>query len=350
MTASKCHIGWMCSMVPEELIFAAGLNASRITPIADETGQHSQYLPANFCSLVRGYMDRLLDNRGNNTAGLIFTPACNATEFLYDAVKHAGVVEYLYMLDVPRRADAEGVRFFAGQLCQLACSLERQFGGRITRDSLLDAIVLFNSIRENLNALKQARICGWMSGLEFFDLARMTATYDKQSALGILEKVNASIRERSTYRSDRKKILMLGSPLLSGELIDCVERDGGLVFLDDLCTSNTYLGPSVKTEGDLFENLAFGYVRSRLCSRMSTTLKRIEQVKDLLEQYSPDGVIYNLSKFRVTDCYDSVMLKEELFNGSNPPFIVIENENARKLNQGTKTRIDAFMELLDERR
>jgi benzoyl-CoA reductase/2-hydroxyglutaryl-CoA dehydratase subunit BcrC/BadD/HgdB len=336
-------------MVPEELIFAAGLNSRRIINISDKRGQSSQYLPTNFCSLVRGYMDSLLDNQDAEMGGLIITPACNATEFLYDAVKHAGIVDYLYMLDVPRRRDIEGIRFFADQLYQLACSLEEHFGVRVTRDSLLEAIVLFNSIRENLDILKQARMNGLISGLEFFNLAKMTATDDKQRVLDILKMVNETAVERVSYNSDRKKIMIIGSPLLSGDLIDCVESDGGLVFLDDLCTSSTYLGATVTTEGDLFENLASSYVQSRLCSRMETTSNRINQVKGLLEKSNPDGVIYNLSKFRVTDCYDSVMLKEELFNENGLPFTVIENENIGEIDQGVKTRIAAFMELLHER-
>lgn len=349
MTVSKCHIGWMCSMVPEELIFAAGLSSRRIINITDKRGQCSQYLPTNFCALVRGYMDSLLDNQGAEVGGLIITPACNATEFLYDAVKHTGMVDFLHMLDVPRRRDIEGVSFFANQLYQLVCSLEEHFGVQITRESLLEAIILFNTIRGKLDSLRQARINGLISGLEFFNLAIMVATEDKRRALDILEKVNESVGGRVSRNSDRKKVIIIGSPLLSGDLIDYIESDGGLVFLDDLCTSNTYLGAMVATEGDLFENLASCYIQSRLCSRMETTLNRINQVKGLLEKYNPDGVIYNLSKFRVTDCYDSVMLKEELFNENSLPFIVIENENSSQINQGMKTRINAFMELLHER-
>lgn len=348
MTVEKRHVGWTCSMVPEELIFAAGLEPVRVIGIPEKRGYSSEYFPTNFCSIVKAYLDILLDNQGAKLSGLIFTPACNATEFLFDAVKHEGAFDYVYMLDAPRKRDQEGVHFFAEQLRRLARSLEDYFSVRITRESLLETIVLFNSIRENMNVVKQARLQGLISGRQFFDLVIMTATGNKQQALEAITRVKESVAGKTNNNKGKKKLLVIGSPLLSAGLIDCIESAGGVVFLDDLCTSHTYLGHPVGTEGDLFINLAHSYLQGRICSRMDCKLDRINQVKELLDKHSPDGVIYNLSKFRVTDCYDSIALKEEVFDEKCPPLMVLDNEIGQT-NLSVKTRIEAFMELLQER-
>jgi benzoyl-CoA reductase subunit C len=349
MTLEKYHVGFTCSMVPEELIFAAGLEPIRIFKIPKNKCYYSSnYFPSNFCSLVKGYLDILMDNRENQEDkldGLILTPSCNATEFLFDTVKHEGVVDYLYMLDVPRKRDKEGVRFFAKQLSQLSSFLEDAFDTQISKESLLDTITLFNSIRENLNIIKKARLQGIISGRDFFSMIVMVATQNKKKALEKIIKVRESIKEKS-IDFKKKKILVIGTPLLNLGLIDCIESAGGAVFLDDFCTSHTYLGNSVSTEGDLFLNMSSSYLQGRICTRMDCKLDRINKVKEMLDKFNPDGVIYNLSKFRVTDCYDSIALKEELFYENHPPFMVLENDNDDHMNLASTTRIEAFLELL----
>jgi benzoyl-CoA reductase subunit C len=348
MPIEKHRVGWTCSMVPEEVIFAAGLDPVRILKISERESHSSKIFPSNFCSLVKGYLDVLLDEQGEKLDGLIFTPSCNATEFLFDAVKDSGVVDYLYMLDAPRRRDNDGIHFFAEQLRLLASSLEDNFDSRVTRESLLNAIIFFNSIRENINIIRQARLQGHIFGRDFFSLVKAIATGNKKQAL---EEINAA-REAIAGKTDtcgKKKILLIGTPLMDSKLIECIENAGGAVFLDDLCTSNTYMSCPVSTEGDLFFNLAYSYLQSRICTRMDCKLDRINQVKEVLDKYKPDGVIYNLSRFRVTDCYDSIALKEELFDEKRPPFLVIENENTGQVNLTTITKIEAFMELLQEK-
>lgn len=349
MTDQKCHVGWTCSMVPEELIFAAGLEPVRVIGVPDQRGYSSEYFPSNFCSLVKGYLDMILSHQGGKLDGLILTPACNATEFLFDALKHEGAVDYLYMLDAPRKRDQEGVRFFAEQLRRWAGSLETVFGVKITRESLLEAILLMNEIRENLNVLKQARVQGLLSGQRFFSLITRIATSNKREALDAINQAKAFIGEQAGVDPPKKKIFLTGTPLLNPGLIECIEKAGGVVFQDDLCTSDTYLGRTVSTQGDLFVNLADSYLQGRICSRMDCKLERINQMKAWVEQYQPDGVIYNLSKFRVTDCYDSIALKEDLFDEKYPPLLVIENENLGPMDLAVTTRVEAFMELLQER-
>jgi benzoyl-CoA reductase subunit C len=349
MRKAKPKVGWACSMVPEELIFAAGLEPVRIIGVPAKSGFSADYFPANFCSLVKSYLDIILDQQGAKWDGLIITPACNATEFLFDAVKQEGVVDFLYMLDAPRKRDQAGVEFFAGQLRRLADYLADAFGTRITRESLLESVILFNSIRENLQVVKRARLQGLVSGQQFFNLAALTATGDKRRALQAIIEVGESVAGGRGDYHGKKRILLTGTPLLNAGLIDCVESAGGLVCGDDLCTSQTYLGHPVDTEGDLFINLARSYLQGRICSRMESKRDRIDQVRELLEWYHPDGVIYNLSKFRVADCYDSIALKEELFAEEVPPFLVIENENGGPMDLAATTRIETFMELLQQR-
>jgi len=346
MTSGKGCVGWNCSMVPEEIIYAAGLMPKRVLQIQLDDGRSSEYMPANFSTLAKGCLDYILVDK-HELHGIILTPSCTSSEFVFDAVNNKNDIDFSYMLDVPRIRTDEAVAFFSTQLRQLANSLEEHFNVQISQDKLRCAIELFNSIRVQLDILKQYLIKGKITGSTFFNLAVMTASIDKQDALSKLDGITASLIHQEEVLYNEKKILLLGSPLQSNDLILEIEKQSGQIYHDDTCSAGTYLGAWVSTEGDLFYNLASAYLNSRLCSRMETKMDRINHVSSLIDKYNPDGVIYNLAKFRIPDCYDSVMLKEELFNNRiSPPFMVIENDNRGEINVAIQTKIETFMELL----
>jgi benzoyl-CoA reductase/2-hydroxyglutaryl-CoA dehydratase subunit BcrC/BadD/HgdB len=333
-------------MVPEEIVYAAGLFPKRILQTRLNDGRSSEYMQANFSALAKGCLDYLICDK-HDLHGVILTPVCTASEFVFDAVSNKKLVDFLFMLDVPRKRNEEAITFFSEQLRQLAVSLEKHFNVHLSQDKLRDTIELFNLIRMQLDFLRQCLNKGIIDGSTFYNQAIMAASVDKQDALSRLEGLTAALKHQKEPLHNRKKILLLGSPLQSQDLILEIEKESGRLCLDDTCIAGTYMGTSVSTKGDLFGNLASSYLNSRLCSRMETKMDRINHISNLLNRYKPDGVIYNLAKFRIPDCYDSVMLKEELFNNKiSPPFLVIENDNRGEINSTTQIKIETFMQLL----
>lgn len=343
---AKC-IGWACSMVPEEIVYAAGLYSKRLYNLkSNEVGFSRSELPTNFCSLVRTYEDALNHTENKDFDGFIFTTACNATNFLYDSLKHSKKLDFLFMLDIPRKQNDQGVIFYKEQLLKLANALQHSFEVHIDRESLIEAIELFNKIRAQMKIFKKARLSGQISGKEYFDIVRLLDVPDKKKALQEIENKRETLKANDSLQDKRKKILVLGSPLLNEEILTSIESQSALVFMDDLCNMDTYLGEPVDISGDLYANLASSYLNNRMCSRMETKDTRNLQIKSILEQHKPHGVIYNLSKFRVTDCYESVMLKEDVFKQNNIPFLVLENDNSINMNSSVKLRVDSFLEML----
>ena len=346
MASNKCNIGWNCSMVPEEIIYAAGLIPKRILQVQLDNAYSSEFMPVNFSTFAKGCLDNIIDGR-HDLQGIILTPGCTSSEFIFDAINDKKSVDFLYMLDVPRKRNGEALIFFSEQLRRLADSIEQYFNVQISHERLRKTINLFNSIRTQLGRLKQLLHDGNISGSTFFDVAVMAATTDKQEALNKLKASVASAECQDRIADVKKRILLLGSPLQSQEMLLEIERHSGRIVFDDTCIAGTYMGSSVKTEGDLFDNLAYAYLNSRLCSRMETKMDRINYISNLLNSCDADGVIYNLAKFRICDCYESVMLNEELFSKRTyPHFIVIENENRGKPDAVTLTKIETFMQIL----
>ncbi len=342
------HLCWTCALVPEELIFAAGVQSKRLYYKSEPKAEPSEYtLPVNFCSLVRTYFEALTIYRDSNMEGAILTTACSATYFLYDALKHCGNMNFIYMLDVPRKQDPAGIDFFARQLADLAKTLGKHFHVTIDRDKLFQAIEHFNRIRDFLAIFHEARVSHRLSGQDYFKIVHLISISDKVIVLKQLEKIKKDILHADfADEKTKKKILLLGSPLLSIDLVAFLESFQVTVDIDDLCTGAGYLGSHVETEGDLYFNLAAAYLKSRLCSRMERNDTRIRQVKEMLANFQPDGVIYNLSKFRVTDSYESVMLKEEFFNEIATPYLVLANDHPFEMNLSMKSRLETFIQVL----
>lgn len=344
MNKNPASIGLMCSMVPEEIIYAANLHPKRLFAENFDNGNPGPYsLPANFCSLVKTY-NNLLNKQDIDIDGCIFTTACNATDFLYDSIKPANKFSFVYMLDIPRKKDQNALLFFESQLFKLTKALENCYGIEITPGSLAAAIEMSNKIRSQLELCRKARHAGFISGLEYYQLIRLLDEPDKENAINTIDKRLHVFQAREMVQ-DRKRLLLLGSPILHTDLLSSIESEKFTVFMDDICSMDRYAGNIIDTSGNLLKNLAAAYLNHYQCSRMETGFAKIEKVNWILRQYKPDGVIYNLSKFRVTDCYESVMLYEDIFRHNSIPFLVLENE-ITNINSATRLKLDNFLEIL----
>jgi predicted CoA-substrate-specific enzyme activase len=111
-----------CSLIPREILEIAGLKPIEIRPSEepDLAGGYACALCDNICSWARHLIGRLA---ATDYSAIVVPASCDAMTKLHDALRVEGAAGRLFRLDVPRRDDAAGIRYLAGQYRQLLAAL-----------------------------------------------------------------------------------------------------------------------------------------------------------------------------------------------------------------------------------
>lgn len=142
-----------------------------------------------------------------------------------------------------------------------------------------------------------------------------------------------------------KQLLRLKEGLEEADYLRTIEDLGGLVVTDDLCNGTRYFWDRVDEERDPLEALARRYLAKAPCARMRPSHERMAFIRELIQEFRVDGVVYETLKF--CDLYgeDYPILKENL-DELQAPVVALDREHRSAGVGQTKTRVQAFLEKL----
>ena len=98
-------IGYFCSLVPEEIIEAAGMKPVRITGEAEATSDADSYLYNNLCPYIKNVMSMALKGGTKHLNGVVFARSCDGMRRMHDAWRSYIDTKFIYMLEVPKNTD-----------------------------------------------------------------------------------------------------------------------------------------------------------------------------------------------------------------------------------------------------
>ena len=146
--SGKQLIGYLCALVPLEIITAAGLVPFRLKgdpfePITDADKQMETIV----CGTVRSRFDLLLKQQYDFLDGLVVPHACDSIARTYPLWRQTLAPRYSHFLNIPHSTDESSLQFFKLVLNTLRTSLDR-FRGHSTSDSdLAEAVAAHNRNR-----------------------------------------------------------------------------------------------------------------------------------------------------------------------------------------------------------
>lgn len=149
----RMPIGYFCPYVPEELLQASGAIPIRLMDIPVKISHAQAHLPAYCCHLVKSSLENYLRGELDFLQGIIFSQSCDSMKGLADIWAIQGRLSFQFNLMVPTRLNSPLARdYFKTELEGLKTALEEKLG-KISRESLQRANLLFNRIREQLRNL-----------------------------------------------------------------------------------------------------------------------------------------------------------------------------------------------------
>jgi benzoyl-CoA reductase subunit C len=347
----KRIIGWVCTYVPEEIIHAADMHPFRIVGRESDTPMANAYLYSNNCSFVRSCLEEGLRGHLGFMDGFVTTNSCDHVRRLYDVWAKYIDTPYKKILSQPCVTTQTCLNYFRQELIVFKEELERHFQVEISEAGLKASIRLFNHMRSLLQRIYNLRKVNPppLSGEEMSQVVMAGMVLPKEDYIALLESLLGELESRpySSQDNGRPRLMVIGSELDNPAYIKLIEDSGGLVVADDLCCGSRYFWNFVDEDKDPLEALANRYLTKLPCARMHPASSRVKELKALAQEFHIEGVIYESIKF--CDLHAGIFpVIKTGFDELNIPVLKLEREYLLASAGQTKTRIQAFIEVLKE--
>jgi benzoyl-CoA reductase/2-hydroxyglutaryl-CoA dehydratase subunit BcrC/BadD/HgdB len=332
--------------VPEEIITAAQFHTRRLLPENPPADADSHIHPTT-CGYVKSLLASGLAKEERRASCVVIGNSCDGMRKLYDLWKAYVTHIPVLFLDVPKKQDADSIRFFASELRRFARDLERTFpGAAVTDESLRQAIETHNRVRRLMSEVfrLQREERAPIRGRDVFDLCLAGAGSPPDEFISRLEGFLSSVEERRPLPSERR-ILLTGNVVSRPEPVTIVEEFGGRVVVLDTCIGLRHYDTLVEQDAaDPMLALATRYLTRPSCPRMEGLKERFEHLERLADEARADGVVYSCVKFCDPLIYDIPMMSD-WFRSAGIPFLFLENDTTWSGTGQLRTRLQAFTEL-----
>ena len=344
----KKVIGFFCSYVPEEIIYAGGMLPYRIRPTGCmETTSADAYMSRLNCTFARSCLEFMSKGVFDFLDGVVIANSCDNIRRIYDILREKRPYPFMHFISIPHKAGSEGaLNWFKDEVTHFKENIERFFGIRISEEALSDAIEVYNETRDLLRKLYELRqeINPPLTGAESLRVILAGTTTPKDRYNQLLRNFLEELRGREGISGYRARLMIVGSEYDDPVYTKIIEDLGGLVVTDTLCYGSRYFWEPVETQKDLLGGLAKSYLSRPSCPRMSDRVtERADFLREMAERFKVDGVIFQ--KIRYCDLWggESIYLEKRL-KELNIPLLSLEREYTLSGVGQLKTRVQAFLE------
>jgi benzoyl-CoA reductase/2-hydroxyglutaryl-CoA dehydratase subunit BcrC/BadD/HgdB len=344
--ANSPKIGWVSIETPEEIFLAAGVIPFRITgEMETETTDAAARLSNNYCSYVLSCLSEGLAGVYDFADGVIFADACDMRKRLSEAWARDIPSCKSYFLELPNDASAISREYFALQLRKLIEELEQQYGRHISADALREAVEICNESRTLLQRLyRYKRGRQVLSGEESIQIVKAAATglkKDFNANMSVLLDALATAEQPSTRQ--RHRVMICGSYFDHKGIIDTIEEAGADLVCEDISNGVKYFEGKIDLDAEPVAAIAEYYLEKNTSARRLDTDVRLQHMLSLVREYQVDSIIYYALKFCDTNLHDYPYIKQRLREEKIPVLFIEGERNATNI-EGTKTRIQTFLE------
>ncbi|HOT46497.1 MAG TPA: 2-hydroxyacyl-CoA dehydratase family protein [Spirochaetota bacterium] len=358
--AGKKVVGYTCSYVPDELLYAAGILPYRVRGFgATEATIGDTYFGPFICSLPKAMLQLAGEGRFDFLDGAIITPGCDSMRRLDECWRKAGedisgiLPKFFFHFGVPHKYADYTVKWFIEEILRLKADVERHFGVSVSDDRLREAIRLFNKSRDLLERFDGFRTAGnpAIAGTEALAVILAGTTMSRDIYVKLLEELLETLEQSRGTLKDRTRLMLVGSASDDVNLVRLIEGERAVVVADNLCFGSRFHADRVDETGDPIEALAKRYLAKNECPRMYGEYDgRLKMLIDKADRANVDGVI--LQNIRFCDLHGSENgLFERDLEKAGIPCLKIEREYGPLVETGRlKMRVEAFLERIGQRR
>jgi len=343
-------IGTLCTYVPEELVYAAGILPVRILGSHEPDDITDPHILSMYCFFCRDCLAQGLRGRFDYLDGIVISQSCMHIRQTFHSWRMHLPVAYSYYINMPHHVQSPRAKpYLAGELEEFKNSLEEWNGKSVTDRDLDQAIDVYNTNRRLMRQVYEHRQADNppLTGLEAMQMVVSSQMTDKKEHSDALNDVLAQLPDREMGRDPGVRLMMISSENDDLEFVSMVESQGATIVIDDHCTGSRYFWNEVIPDGNRLSAIADRYVDRVPCpSKDWPRLTRFEHILQLARDYNVQGVLLLQQKF--CDPHESDMPPLENFLKENGiPSLFLELAVTMPAGQ-FQIRVEAFLEMLGE--
>ena len=353
-------IGYICSFVPVEIIHAAGAVPFRIRGDLNEPiTKGDTNLETIACPFMRSCFDLSVKGRYGFIEGILVPHACDSMARTYSVWQYCLDLPYSHFINIPHTLSESSLDFFQSELKSFITSISRYTGKEAGPEELKRSISIYNENRKRVREIYELRKRNppLVSGTEVAMLLIAGASLPVEEANDLYDEALEVYGKREVSQSaDLPRILIDGACIDNVDLIRLVEESGASVVVDTLCLGTRDHWPDVDEQSDPVKALAKRYLVELNCPRTYREKQTGDYSDDLEERFwdirafagnfSADGAI--MYQYKYCDPFGfEVLARKTFFESLGIPSLYLEDEYSTGTIGQLKTRIQAFIEMLE---
>ncbi|NIM89365.1 MAG: benzoyl-CoA reductase, bzd-type, subunit N [Candidatus Aminicenantes bacterium] len=343
-------VGYFCTYVPEEILYAAGVLPVRILGSHEPQDVTEPHIFGMYCPFCRDCLAQGLKGKYDYLDGIMIAQSCLHIRQTYTSWKIHKPVDFSYYLPMPNNVQSKrSLPYLKGELEVFKKAVEEWTGKTITDDDLNKGIEIMNTSRALTRKLYDLRKESNppLSGLEAMYAVVASQMVDKKDYNETLQELLEKLPRRQLENSSKIRLMILGSEDDDTEFVEMVESLGAIFVVDDHCTGSRYFWNEVSSNGNPLEAIAARYVERVPCpSKDWPERTRIEHIKKLAQDWKVQGAVVIQQKFCDPHELDIPAIIKSL-KEEGIPAQFLEFDVTVPIGQ-FKTRVEAFLEMLGE--
>ena len=342
--------GFLCSYVPEELVYASGMLPVRLLGRAANITQADKYLQTYCCSQVRAFMEDFLNSDYKDLDAVLFAQTCDTMQSFYDIFKKANPDVFKFNFNFPCKVTGDTpYKYALAELGRIRGELERHTGKPLTKEAFNDAVRIYNRNRELLDRLYtlHAQHPEDIPSVALLHAVMASMFADKKEVNAKMDKFLGGFNGGSGGGSggaDRKKLILIGSVNVNESVYEIADEYGAMIVDDDLCTGRRYFEGRVEQPHD--EALVRRYMQRPHCAaKHGSTTSRGDYIMDLAKRSGAHGAVFLYLKFCDPHAFDYPYIRDML-EPAGVRTMHLEIEQSLAPSDQLRTRLQAFIETL----
>ncbi len=352
--SGKAVIGYPCTYVPDEIIYAADILPYRLRGTGTTSSSIGDtYFGPVICSFPKCVLQLAGEGKFNFLDGAIIVPGCDSMRRLDECWRKAGddypgtVPGFFHYFGVPHKVTDYSLKWSHEEALKLKQKIEEHFGVKITDEALKSAIRVYNESRRLLIQLDKLRAGDdlVMTGEDALAIIMAASAMPRDEYNKLLRKTLAQMEDLKTPIAGRKRLMLVGSVNDDLEFMKVIEDCGAVIVADTLCFGSRSYSDLTEEDGDPLFALTKRYLNHAYCPRMFGYYKeRLKNIMDRARKAKVDGII--LQNIRFCDLHGSENgIFERDLEKEGIPCMRMEREYGPLTESGrVKMRIDAFLE------
>lgn len=358
-------VGYTCYYLPEVLLNCGRAFSVRLR--APNTGSLdiSQYYMTSFiCGYARALFERAFEGGFNFLDFYASSDTCQQMVRVVENIHELKLIDHpgfsYGIIDAPLKVSGHGKKLYAQQIqSRILEPLRDRYGVDISDESIRRAVQEHNelcAVFEEISRIRKAEN-PVITPREFHILCLVSYACPTALILPYLRETLEELRSREpdTVCPWRARVVVVGGELDDYAFSEILENCRCYVAADRYCFGSFPGRQQIPLREDFpaLEQVCDWYLETNQCPRFMSQekiLQRRETVKNLVEEFHADGILYEQAKFCDFWGYERTLAVQIMREDYGIPTLGIDREYVVHGSGQLATRIQAFMESLEIKR